>query len=131
MTRDLRLVTVSVLGLPVPGVKAHLIQPQLRLPAEYFFGFFGIREAFRDVAGTSGLDDIGDLDAVDALKRLDDIEHAVTGSGAEVDDLGAEVVLGILDRLDVSLCQIDHVDVWWDNRRRTRRAAPVFRRLPG
>ena len=48
---------------------------------------------------------------VDSLKRLDDIEHAVACSRAEVDDLGSRVVGRVVDRFDVTLREVYHMDI--------------------
>ena len=81
------------MGLPVPGIPAHVFQIEFCLPAEEFGALVGAGIDGGQVSGTAGRDLIGNGDAVDTLKGLDHVEHAVAGAGAEVEDVFSPVIL--------------------------------------
>ena len=97
--------------LPIPRIEAHILEIFLRFPAQNALSLVGVGVTFGDIARTARLDNVGDLEIVDLFKRFYDVEHAVAGAGAEVDDLNALVSAGILDRLDVTLGEVDHMDI--------------------
>ena len=79
-------VALGVLALPVPAVADHLVDAVLRLPAQLGLRLGGVAVAGGDVAGTTGLDAVGHLDAVDPNEGLHHIEDAVAVTRSNIID---------------------------------------------
>ncbi len=65
--------SLMIVLFEVPGVPDHVIQCQLSRPAQFRFGPGGVREDRGHIAGATGGDGIGDLDAVhrhEAMNQL-------------------------------------------------------------
>ena len=86
------MVAVGVLLLPVPAVGAHLLDAVLSHPAQLVLGLGGVCVALGDIAGAARVDDVGDLLAAGLGEGVDDIQHAVTLAGAQIDGLCAGVM---------------------------------------
>ena len=102
---------VGVILLPVPAVPAHILNAVLRFPAEFFIGLSRIRIAGVNISGTPALDDVRNFKSVCSFKGLHHVQHRVTNTGAQVKDLDAAVFLNGLQCLDMTLCQINHMDI--------------------
>ncbi len=63
------------------------------------------------IAGAARGDLVRDGDAVDALKGLHHVQHAVSVAGAEVEDIFAAVIHHIVDGGDVAAGEVDDMDI--------------------
>ena len=68
---------IRVPFLPVPAIPDHLIDPVLSTPAKFALGFRGVRVNDRNIADTTAINDIRDLDAVHAFKGFHELQNAV------------------------------------------------------
>ena len=105
------MVAVGVVLLPIPAVGTHLLDAVLSHPAQLILGLGGVGIALGDIAGTAGIDHIGELLAAGLLKGMDDIQHAVAVAGAQVADEQAAVGLQLLDGADMAAGQVHDMDV--------------------
>lgn len=104
------LVSLRIVLLPAPVIRADFPKPPARLPVKQCFGVGGIGVALGNVAGTAFGNAIRDRFAAGRAERLDHIQHAVANAGAQV--AGDQVVL--IQRAEcgqVALGQIHHVDI--------------------
>lgn len=97
--------------LPVPRIATHILQRLLGFPAKNMKRLVRIRITFRKVAGTPCAVDMVHLDTVNALEGLDDLRHTVGCAGTEVEDLDALVGEDVVDRLDVTLGEVNDMNV--------------------
>jgi hypothetical protein len=104
-------ITRGVAALPAPGVAAHVGEGVSGLPAEDVFRLGGVGVDGGEVARAARADHVGDGHAVDLGEGLDHVEHAVADAGAEVEDLAARVVIGVVDGGEVAVGQVADVDV--------------------
>ena len=81
-------VAVGVVGLPAPGVLAHVRQVPLRHPIQGLARKAGVRIALGHVAGTPGDEVVGNPAAAGFLEGPDDLQHAVAATGAKVQHQG-------------------------------------------
>ena len=95
----------------IPTVAAHILDGLFGRPAEDILGLGRVRPALGKITVAACADDVVDLDAIDLLKRVDQLQNAHCAAGAEVERLRAGVVLGVLERLQVALGQIDDVQI--------------------
>ena len=105
------VVSVRILRLPSPGVRAHFLNAVLGLPAKLLLRLAGVGVAGGDIAGAAGLDLVRDLHAGGFLEVLHDIQHAVALSGSQIVNGKSGIVFDLLQGLHMSLRQIDHMDV--------------------
>ena len=104
-------VAVGVEALPVPTVTYHVVDVEAGFPAQFFGGFVGVAVAGGDVAGSAGLDDIGDFDSVYTLEGMHHVEDAVAVAGAEVVDGEAADTLDGFECADVSGGKVDDMNI--------------------
>ena len=83
--------------LPVPAIPDHLIDPVLSTPAKFALSFRGVRVNDRNIAGTTAINDIRDLEAVHAFKGFHELQNAVALPCFKVVHCETTVVL---DRLE-------------------------------
>ena len=106
-----RLQPVGVVFDKIPTVAAHILHVELCLPAEKLLCLGAVGVAFRDIAGSAGLDDVGNRHAAARLERGYCLEHAGSLAGAEVDRFGALVSEGVLQGADVTVGKVHDVNV--------------------
>lgn len=105
------VVSLGILGLPAPGIPAHILHTPFRLPAQHPLRFGGVGIAGGDIPRSAGPDHMGHRHAVGAFKGFYQIQHAVSPAGAQVERLRAGVGHGVIHRLEMTVRQIHHVDV--------------------
>ena len=88
--------------LPVPAIPDHLIDPVLSTPAKFALGFRGVRVNDRNIAGTTAINDIRDLDAVHAFKGFHELQNAVALPCSKVVHCETTVVLDRLESVYVA-----------------------------
>ena len=88
--------------LPVPAIPDHLIDPVLSTPAKFALGFRGVRVNDRNIAGTTAINDIRDLDAVHAFKGFHELQNAVALPCSKVEHCETTVVLDRLESVYVA-----------------------------
>ena len=82
--------------LPIPAIPDHFIDPVLSTPAKFALGFRGVRVNDRNIAGTTAINDIRNLDAIHTFKGFYELQNAVALPCSQVIRNQAAVVL---DRL--------------------------------
>ena len=92
--------------LPVPAIPDHLIDPVLSTPAKFALGFRGIRVNDRNIAGTTAINDIRDLDAVHAFKGFHELQNAVALPCSKVVHCETTVVLDRLESVYVAYGEV-------------------------
>ena len=97
--------------LPVPAIPDHLIDPVLSTPAKFALGFRGVRVNDRNIAGTTAINDIRDLDAVHAFKGFHELQNAVALPCSKVVHCETTVVLDRLESVYVASGEVYDVDV--------------------
>jgi len=97
--------------LPIPAIPDHLIDPILRTPAKLTLSFRGVRVNDRNIAGTTAINDIRDLDAVHAFKSFHELQNAVAPPCSQVIRNQATVVLDRLKSVHVASGEVHDVDV--------------------
>ena len=97
--------------LPVPAIPDHLIDPVLSTPAKFALGFRGVRVNDRNIAGTTAINDIRDLDAVHAFKGFHELQNAVALPCSKVVYCETTVVLDRLESVYVASGEVYDVDV--------------------
>ena len=71
----LLLETVRIVLLPVPAVTAHVLNTELRFPAEFCLCLCGVTVACSDVTRAAWLDSIWNGNTVSLLECLNNVEH--------------------------------------------------------
>ena len=104
-------VSFRILPLPVPAIPYHLIDPILRTPAKLTLGLRQVRVNDRNVAGTTAINDIRDLDAVHAFKSFHEFQNAVALPCSKVVHCEFTVVLDRLESVYVASGEVYDVDV--------------------
>ena len=126
-------VAVRVAGLPAPAVGAHALEVIFRNPTELVARLVAGGVVLGDVACAARLDGVGNLVAAGLLEGTDDVEHARSLAGAQVEDAHAaagSALSGLacnradadglaradatghpVERGNVAASQVDHVDV--------------------
>ena len=97
--------------LPVPAIPDHLIDPVLSTPAKFALGFRGVRVNDRNIAGTTAINDIRDLDAIHAFKGFYELQNAVALPCSKVVHCETTVVLDRLESVYVASGEVHDVDV--------------------
>ena len=97
--------------LPVPTIPDHLIDPVLSTPAKFALGLRGVRVNDRNIAGTTAINDIRDLDAVHAFKDFYELQNAVALPCSKVVHCETTVVLDRLKSVYVASGEVHDVDV--------------------
>ena len=111
MNDNLPLISIRILTLPVPTVTAHFFNAVLGFPTEFGFGFGWIAVAGGDVAGTAGLDGIGDFHSVDFLKGGDYVQNGIAVAGTDVIDGEATLALNGFQGADMGAGEVNDVDI--------------------
>ena len=88
--------------LPVPAIPDHLIDPVLSTPAKLTLSLRRVRVNDRNIAGTTAINDIRDLDAVHAFKGFYELQNAVALPCSQVIGNQAAVVLDRLKSVHVA-----------------------------
>ena len=97
--------------LPVPAIPDHLIDPVLSTPAKFALGFRGVRVNDRNIAGTTAINDIRDLDAVHAFKGFHELQNAVALPCSKVVHCETTVVLDRFESVYVASGEVYDMDV--------------------
>ena len=111
MNDNLPLISIRILTLPVPTVTAHFFNAVLGFPAEFGFGLGGVAVAGGDIAGTAGLDAIGDFHTVDFLKGGDYVQNGIAVAGTDVIDSEAALALNGFQGADMGAGKVNDVDI--------------------
>ena len=77
--------------LKAPRIAAHILQRLFRAPPQQRLSAAGIGIHAGKVARTAGRDAAGDAHAVDRLKGLHQLQHAVAAAGAKIESLAARM----------------------------------------
>ena len=88
--------------LHVPAIPDHLIDPVLSTPAKFALCFRGVRVNDRNIAGTTAINDIRDLDAVHAFKGFHELQNTVALPCSKVVHCETTVVLDRLESVYVA-----------------------------
>ena len=102
---------IRVPFLPVPAIPDHLIDPILRTPAKLTLSLRRVRVNDRNVAGTTTINCIRDLDAVHAFKGFHELQNAVALPCSKVVHCETTVVLDRLESVHVASGEVHDVDV--------------------
>jgi len=105
------LIPIRILALPVPTVAAHLFYAVLGFPAEFGFGLGRVAVAGGDVAGTAGLDAIGDFHSVDFLKSGDYVQNGIAVTCADVIDGETALALNGFQGTDMGAGEVNDMDI--------------------
>ena len=108
---ELSLISVGVLGLPLPGGSAHLFNAVLGFPAHLVPGLLGVCVAGGNVAGATGVHDVGQFLAAGLLIGVENVQHAVALAGTQVAHKEAAVLGHLLNGGHMAPGQIHHMDV--------------------
>src|SRR5882672_8582626 len=119
--RALLPIPVGIHTLPPPGIPAHVVDPEHRLPAEHPLGERGVRVGFGHVAGPPRHLLGRDRPAARALERAHRLEHRDSAPGAEVDREPATFTAQRFQRGEVSPGEVHDVDIVADTGAVTRR----------
>ena len=92
--------------LPVPAIPDHLIDPVLSTPAKFALCFRGVRVNDRNIAGTTAINDIRDLDAIHAFKGFYELQNAVALPCSQVIGDQATVVQDRLESVYVASSEV-------------------------
>ena len=85
------LIALGICALPMPAIAHHVVDTVLGFPAEFGFGLCGIAVAGGDVAGATGLDAVGHIDAIDTGEGFYHIEDRVSMPCTNIIDSDATV----------------------------------------
>src|SRR5205807_10289506 len=96
---------------PAPGVAAHLVDAELRFPAQLPRGERRIGIARGDIAGAPRQYLVGNLLSAGALECLHCLEYRVAAAGAEVHGDRAALLLEVLERGDMPEREVHDVEV--------------------
>lgn len=96
--------------MPPPGIGTHVGQVASSLPSKQLAGLYCIRIATRHIPYAAITKLVWDPLPTGSLKGLDDLEHAVPAPRPQVDG-GAVRLRQALERAQVALGEVDHVDV--------------------
>ena len=107
----LLLIPIRILTLPVPTVTTHFFYAVLGFPTEFSFGLGWIAVAGGDVAGTAGLDGVGDFNSVDFLKSGDYVQNGIAIAGTDVIDSEAALALDGFQGADMGAGEVNDVDI--------------------
>ena len=88
--------------LPIPAIPDHLIDPILRTPAKLTLSLRQVRVNDRNIAGTTVINDIRNLDAIHTLKGFYEFQNAVAFPCSQVIRNQATVVLDRLKSVHVA-----------------------------
>ena len=109
--KSLVFVPIGVVLLPAPGVFAHLFDAVLGLPAHLLLCKIRIAVACGDIAGSPGLDFIGNLHSCCGFEILYDVEDRIAVAGAKVVNLKTRLFFELLQGADMTLRQVNYVDI--------------------
>ena len=104
-------IPIRILTLPVPTVTAHFFYAVLGFPTEFGFDLGRVAVAGGDVAGTAGLDGIGDFHSVDFLKGGDYVQNGIAVASTDVIDSEAALALNGFQGADMGAGEINDVDI--------------------
>ena len=97
--------------LPIPAIPDHLIDPILRTPAKLTLSLRQVRVNDRNIAGTTVINDIRNLDAIHAFKGFYELQNAVALPCSKVVHCETTVVLDRLESVYVASGEVHDVDV--------------------
>ena len=113
--------------LPVPAIPDHLIDPVLSTPAKFALGFRGVRVNDRNIAGTTVINDIRDLDAVHSFKGFHELQNAVALPCSKVVHCESTIVLDRLESVYVASGEV----LLWRFTSSAPKASDSFRTIMG
>ena len=97
--------------LPIPAIPDHLIDPILRTPPKLTLSLRRVRVNDRNVAGTTAINDIRNLDAVHTFKGFHELQNAVVLPCSQVIRNQATVVPDRLKSVHVASGEVHEVNV--------------------
>ena len=98
------------MGLPVPGVAAHIFEVLFSGEAEEFCRLFAVSIASSDVAAAAGEELIGYVVSAGFGKSFYHVEDGVAYAGTDVEDADA-VLFDMFEGVDVGFGQVDDVNI--------------------
>ena len=99
------------MGLPVPGIAAHILKVVFGFPAEELSTLVRAGIYSGEVACATRCNLIGDGDPVNPLKGLDHVQYTVTHTGAEIKDILTTMGLHVIDGGNVTARKVNNMDV--------------------
>ena len=107
----LAFVTLGVVLLPIPGVTAHFFDAILSLPAEFVECLLRIAVASGNVACTTRLDAVWNLDVVDLFECFYDVENGIAMTCTQVINSESALAFNSLEGAHVARGEVADVDV--------------------
>ena len=95
----------------IPSIPTHIFNAELRLPMQKFLRFFRIGPVGGNVARAARADLVGQLMTAGLFEGMNHVENAVARAGAEVDGIPPRRRGGAFHGADVTLGEIDDVNV--------------------
>lgn len=102
---------ILAIQLPPPSIPTHVLQTELGAPPQQLCSQRRIGKATGHVAGAPRVDLVGHFDLVDPLKGVDQLQHADALPGAQVDGEALARCCKVVERSQVPLGQVHHVNV--------------------
>ena len=86
MAKGVSLIAIWIVFLPVPSIAAHVIEAELRFPAQFTCCFFGIAIASSNISRATRFNVVWYIHVIDADKRVYYVQDGVALSCADIID---------------------------------------------